>query len=170
MLNWACQYSLYKIQEGFYGLLKNFPNRHVAQLIKLVIFPLGKSFILPDDKLDHKVADILLSPSMSRDRLTEGIHIPDTINESLGLIEDSLIKAIAAERVEKKIREAIRSGVMKKGAKEKELKEALSNGVINDDEATTVRTAIAAMEEVIHVDDFSIDTQHKEKKSLLKAF
>jgi acyl-CoA dehydrogenase len=170
MLNWACQYSLYKIQEGFEGLLKNFPNRYVAQLIKLVIFPLGKSFMPPDDKLDHKVADILLSPSMSRDRLTEGIHIPDTINESLGLIEDSLIKAIAAEHVEKKIREAIRRGVMKRGAKEEELKEALSNGVINEDETATVRQAIAAMEEVVRVDDFSIATQHKEKKSLLKAF
>ena len=170
LLDWACQYALYKIQEGFDGLLKNFPNRHVARLIKLVVFPLGKSFILPDDKLDHRVADILLSPSMSRDRLTEGIHIPDTIKESLGLIEDSLIKAIAAERVEKKIREAIRSGVMKRGAKEEELKEALSNEVINEDEAATVQTAIAAMEEVIRVDDFSIDTQHKEKKSLLKAF
>jgi acyl-CoA dehydrogenase len=147
-LDWACKYALYKIQDGFDGLLKNFPNRCAASVIKLIIFPLGKSYTLPDDRLDHEVADLLISPSVSRDRLTEGIHIPGSIKEQLGLYEDALNKAVEAEPVEKKIRKAVREGILKRSARDVEWKEAVMAGVINSDEAALLRRANLARNEV----------------------
>jgi acyl-CoA dehydrogenase len=169
-LNWACQNALYTIQESFDGFLKNFPNRYMAWLMRLIIFPLGKSCCPPDDKVDHRVAEILLSSSIARERLTVGIHIPDSMEESLGLLEDALTKVIAAEPVEKKIRTAIRNGVLKRKAEEEALQEAVEAGVINNDEADLVRTAILIRKEVVRVDDFSKDTSEKENKNVLKAF
>jgi acyl-CoA dehydrogenase len=169
-LDWACKYALYKIQDGFDGLLKNFPNRCAASVIKLIIFPLGKSYTLPDDRLDHEVADLLISPSVSRDRLTEGIHIPGSIKEQLGLYEDALNKAVEAEPVEKKIRKAVREGILKRSARDVEWKEAVMAGVINSDEAALLRRANLARNEVVRVDDFLMDKKKKDKRSLLKAF
>ncbi|MEN8264243.1 MAG: acyl-CoA dehydrogenase [Nitrospirota bacterium] len=162
-LDWACRYALHQTQEGFYGFLKNFPNRFIANAMKLIIFPLGKSYALPDDRLDHNVAGLLISPSVSRERLTEGIHIPESVSESLGLIEDALEKVVAAESVEKKIREAIKSGILKRSSRDEEWKDAVMAGVIDNDEAALVRTAISARKEVVRVDDFSIAKKKKEK-------
>ncbi len=169
-LHWACRYTLHTIQESFDGLLKNFPNRYVAWFMRRIIFPLGKPYMPPNDKLDHSVADLLLSPFISRDRLTEGIHIPDSTKESVGLLEDALTKVIAAEPVEKKIRHAMKKGILKKTTQEEELKEAIKAGVINYDEAALIRTAIAARKEVIRVDDFAKGICEKENNRHLKAF
>ena len=169
-MDWSCRYALYQIQEGFDGLLKNFPNRYVASVMKLIIFPLGKSCTLPDDRMDHNVAGLLISPSVSRERLTEGIHIPESVSESLGRLEDALEKVIAAESVEKKIREAIRNGVLKRSSMDVEWKDAVIAGVINNDEAALVRTAISARKEVVRVDDFSDDSKEKNNKTMLKEF
>jgi acyl-CoA dehydrogenase len=168
-LRWACQYALYTIQESFEGFLKNFPNRYAAFLMRKIIFPLGKSYAPPDDRLDHTVADTLLSPSEARDRLTAGIHIPDTIEESLRLLEEALTRIIAAEPVEKKIRKAIRSGVLKKNTQGDGLEEAVKAGVINYDEAALVQAAIAVRKEVVRVDDFKTDQWKEEHKNVLKV-
>jgi acyl-CoA dehydrogenase len=169
-LDWSCQYALYTIQESFYGLLNNFPNRYAAWLIRRIIFPLGKAFLPPDDRSDHKVAELLLSPSVSRERLTEGIHVPVTTDESLGLIEDALKKVIAAESVEKKVRKAVKKGVLKRNTEEEMLSEAIAARVISYDEALLVRAATAARREVISVDDFSQDKREKDINRLVKSF
>jgi acyl-CoA dehydrogenase len=169
-LDWSCQYALYTVQESFYGLLNNFPNRYTAWLIRRIIFPLGKAFLPPDDGSDHKVAELLLSPSISRERLTEGIHVPVSTDESLGLIEDALKKVIAAEPVEKKVRKAVKKGVLKRNTEEEMLKEAIAAGVISNDEALLVRTAAAARGDVIRVDDFSQDKREMDINRLVKSF
>ena len=153
-IHWSCKYSLNTIYESFDGLIKNFPNRYIAMLLRLIVFPLGKSYPLPDDKLGHDVAKLLLSPSHARERLTTGIYIPSTIEEQLGLLEDALKKVVAAEPAEKKIDQAIRSGVLKRSAKVKEIEEALKTKVINKKEASLIHEAISARKEVIRVDDF----------------
>ncbi len=168
-LNWACRYTLYTMEKSLDALLKNFPNRYVAWFMRRVIFPWGKSYLPPDDKLDHSVADILLSHSNARDRLTEGIYIPDTVEESLRLMEDALTKVVAAEPAEKKIRKAIQSGVLKRNTEEETVKEAIKAGVINYDEAALLRDAIALRKEVVRVDDFSTDECTRADKNFLKA-
>ncbi len=170
LLDWSCKYALYKIQEGFDELLKNFPNRFIASVMNKIIFPLGKSYTLPNDRLDHKVADLLISPSVTRDRLTEGIHIPSDIKDQLGLYEDALKKVIEAEPVEKKIRKAVKEGILKRSAGDMDWKKAVTAGVISSEEAAQLQAANLARIEVVRVDDFEMDKNKKDKRSLLKAF
>lgn len=169
-LDWACKYALYRIQEGFHGLLNNFPNRYAARLIRRIIFPLGGTFLPPDDRLDHRVAEMLLSPSAARDRLTEGMHVPVDRDESLGRIEDALMKVVLAEPVERKVMKAVRDGVLQKGSDEEMLQEAVRTGVILHEEEALVRAAMAARNEVIRVDDFPTEKKEKKMNRLLKAF
>ncbi len=154
LVKWACEESLFTIQESFIGLLRNFPNRPVAWLLRLLIFPLGRPFAGPDDLLGHRVAGILLEPSPTRDRLTAGLFLPRSFTEPLGRLEDALPKVIAAEPVEKKLRDAVRTGKLKDQPEARLLEEGVKAGVVTSAEADILRQALAARAEVIRVDDF----------------
>lgn len=155
LVEWACEESLAAIQGSFTGLLRNFPNRPVAWLLRLLMFPLGRPFAGPSDRLGHRVAGILLEPSPARDRLTAGLFLPKSSTEPLGRLEDALHKVIAAEPVEKKLRDAVRAGSLKEQRDALLLEEGARAGVVSAAEAEILRMALAARAEVVRVDDFS---------------
>ncbi len=157
LLHWACQQSLYQIQLAFDGLFRNLPNRPVAWLLRLMLFPLGRHFRPPSDRLGHQVASLMLSPSPARDRLTDGIFLPTSLDEPLGRIEDALPKVIAAEPVERKLREALKDYQTDYRGLEGLLATALEQRIITEQEAEQVRAAEAARNEVIRVDDLAPD-------------
>ncbi len=154
LVKWGCEDCLLKIQESFMGLLHNLPFRPAAWLLRLFVFPLGRPFAGPSDSLGHRVANILLEPSEVRDRLTAGLFLPAELDEPLGRLEDALVKVIAAEPVERKLRDALKKGLLK-GRTEAEILEAgLGAGIITADEANAMQLALEARWEAIRVDDF----------------
>ncbi len=156
-VDWACQYNLQRIQTAFNGFLHNFPNRPVAMLLRWVIFPWGRRYAPPDDQLGHKVAKLLINPSEMRNRLTEGVFIPEDDNEAITLLESALRKVVDAEAVEKKIRsfqKSFRPGYADYNAM---LQAALEEGVIDKDEESILQQANEARNKVIAVDDFTFD-------------
>ncbi len=157
LLEWSCANSFRAIQLAFEGLFANFPNRPAAMLLRLVAFPLGLPDYAPRDRLGHRVAAILLTPSAVRDRLTAGIFIPTDQGEALGRLDDALPKVIAAEAVEKKVRDALKAQLIAAASDEQLLQEALRAGIITAGEAEIVAVAQAARQEVIRVDDFPAD-------------
>jgi acyl-CoA dehydrogenase len=154
LLRWGCEESLLKIQEGFSGIIHNLPLRPAAWLLRLIVFPLGRPFAGPSDRLGHQVANILLEPSSLRDRLTGGIFIPLEPGDPLGRLEDALEKVVAAEPVEQKLRDAVKAGRLKALRDESLLDAGLTLGVITSDEAQTLRLAMEARRDAIRVDDF----------------
>ncbi|MBC8412421.1 MAG: acyl-CoA dehydrogenase [Nitrospira sp.] len=168
LFDWASKYSLYEAQEALDGLIDNFPNRYAAGLMRVVIFPLGKRLAMPDDRNDHRVAELVMSDSESRDRLTDGIYIPDSMKEQLGLMEETLRKVIEAEAIEKKIKQALSDGALNIAHKGSELKEAVKAGIINSDEEVSVRTADLLRKEVVRVDDFSPEKMSRQNTNNAK--
>ncbi len=162
LLQWACDDALYQMQESLRGLLRNLPLRPLASVLRFMIMPWGKSYHLPEDKLGHQAASILLSPSPARDRLTHGIHVPRGEDEALGRLESALQKVIDAEVVERMLRSAVKSGKLTKMREDELVDRGLAEGVIEAHEAELVKAAIAARREVIKVDDFSPDYWNKE--------
>jgi acyl-CoA dehydrogenase len=154
LVKWGCEECLVKIQESFMGFLCNLPFRPAAWLLRLLIFPLGRPFAGPSDSLGRQVANILLEPSKLRDGLTSGLFLPAKLDEPLGRLEDALVKVIAAEPVQQRLRAAVKEGRIGKGTEEEMLEAGLHLGVIGADEANLVRLATEARREVIRVDDF----------------
>ncbi|HCC11769.1 MAG TPA: acyl-CoA dehydrogenase, partial [Atlantibacter hermannii] len=66
LLHWGVQDALHQAEQAIDDLLRNFPNAAVAGLLRVVIFPLGRRYDAPSDRLDHKVAQILQTPSATR--------------------------------------------------------------------------------------------------------
>ncbi len=157
LLQWACDDSLYQLQESLRGLLRNLPQQPLAAVLKFIIMPLGKSYHMPTDRLGHKAAAMILTPSAARDRLTDGIFVPTSRHEQLGRIEYALTTVIAAEEIDRMLRSAIKTGKVPKLKDDALIDASLAAGIIEQSEADIVREAVRARRDVIMVDDFSPD-------------
>jgi acyl-CoA dehydrogenase len=154
LVRWGCEESLRHIQEGFTGIIHNLPFRPAAWLLRLVIFPLGRPFAGPSDRVGQQIAAILLEPSPLRDRLTAGLFIPEDPADPLARLEDALAKVIAAEPVEQKLREAVKAGKLRKGTDGEVVAAGVEAGIITGDEADLLRQALEARSAATRVDDF----------------
>jgi acyl-CoA dehydrogenase len=162
LMNWAMWDAMFKAQTALEGVISNFPNRMIAALMRRVVFPLGRHYVIPSDKLGHDVAMLLLEPSAARDRLTAGMYLPTTGDDPVSLIERALVATLAAEPIEARIRAAVKErrldGKLAAGAGSDVLvARAQTAGVITSDECATVLAARELTAQVIRVDDFAQD-------------
>jgi acyl-CoA dehydrogenase len=153
LLHWSCQQALYEIQTACTALLRNYPNRPLAWLLRGFAFPIGARCRPPSDQLSHKIAALLLEPGTARDRLTQGIYLPAAEDEALARLEDALSKVVAAEPVEQMLRDAVREGRLREDGDL--LQQAVRHSVISADQAALVRAARAARAAATAVDDFA---------------
>ena len=154
LLKLGCAECLRGISDGFYGLTRNLPLRPAAWLLRILAFPLGLPSGVPDDRLVQSAARILMEPSAVRDRLTDGIYLPAELHEPLGRLEDALAKVIAAEPVERKLRDAVKDGRLMAGTDMTVLDAGLQAGIITGAEAEMLVASWEARREATRVDDF----------------
>ena len=75
------------------------------------MFPLGRPYVVPSDRLGHEVARLLIEPSATRDRLTAGMYLGRARRTiRVAEIERALAATIAAEPIEAKMRAAVKAG------------------------------------------------------------
>ena len=154
MVQWGCDMSLNIAQHRLSEILRNFPVRWVAKLLRFIVFPTGNYFRTPGDSLDHTIASILLAPSPTRDRLTDGIFVSDDPNDSVGRLEIALSKVIESDLIENRINHAVKAGNLKEGPQESLLKEAVILGIINQEELDVLHEGLVARKNAIKVDAF----------------
>ena len=102
-VRFGCEHALYEIQEALEGVLHNLPNRAVRPLV----FPLGPRYRPASDVTGALVARGLLEDHDARSGLTTGMYVPPSSDPGLGRLEAALREAVAAHRVETKIRDAV---------------------------------------------------------------
>ncbi len=162
LLRWACDEALYKAQQNLDGLIRNFPNRPLAWIVRWLVFPLGCRFRPASDRSGHQVATLLLSPSSVRDRLTAGIYLNDQPDQTIGRLEDALQAVVGAETVEVRIARARRSGQIKASDKAGLMIEAIKAGIVSSSDVEMLKLAEAKRREVIQVDDFPPNYWHSD--------
>ncbi len=153
LLNWALARARADTQFALIDVLRNYPNRAVAMILGLVVFPLGPRYRAPDDHLDSAVARLLLSPGSSRDRLTGMVYIGDE-NQQTGRLESALTLSIKADPIERKIKKASGRKAMTIGAMQRLVEDCLELSVIDQDEADILLAAARARRDAIQVDAF----------------
>jgi acyl-CoA dehydrogenase len=162
LMHWAIWDAMFKAQSAFEGVISNFPNRVIATLMRRIVFPLGRPYVVPSDAIGHDVASLLIAPSETRDRLTAAMFIGDSDDDPVGVIERALAATVAAEPIDAKIRAAIRDrrvdGRLPPGAGADLLADrAVAAGVITADDAHALVVHRELVEQVIRVDDFDRD-------------
>ena len=162
LMHWAIWDAMFKAQNAFEGVISNFPKRTIAFALRRIVFPLGRPYVVPSDRIGQHVARLLIAPSASRDRLTAGIHIGTRDDDPIGLIERALTATIAAELIEAKLRSAIKTGrldgsVPPGAGIEVLASRAQAAGIIGVDEVRALVAQRELVARVIRVDDFDKD-------------
>ena len=155
LLDYACQKTMHDAQQAMLAVFYNLPFHFVAKTLRALIFPFGKPFAPPSDKLIHEVAKLALSPSSTRDRLTEGCFITDDPNDRMGRIEHAFNLAIETEAIEKAFKKLVKAGKLKARMHTERISEAVEKEFISSDEGAQLLANWTAMREAIRVDDFT---------------
>ncbi len=154
LVNWSLARAKFEAQNALLAVLENYPSKAAAMLLKVIVFPLGRRYKAPNDVLDHTVADILLKPSQTRDRLTENVFISDEHGQT-GKLERALLLTEETQAIERKIKQALGRKAMLLAQTEQLAADSLEQGVINEKEAKLLVEAAQARNEVIQVDAFA---------------
>ncbi len=156
LVEWACRNLLYHAQEQLHGFLRNFPNRLLAGAMRAIVFPRGRHYSAPSDRLGRQVAERLTQPSATRQRLGEYIYTTVEPGNPLGLLEEALAMALQMEPLEKRIRiEGVKAGRISALDLPGQIEQALAAGLISDPEAQALRAFDRKVMNLVHVDDFA---------------
>jgi acyl-CoA dehydrogenase len=169
LMHWAIWDAMFKAQNAIEGVISNFPNRAIAAVLRRIVFPLGRPYVVPSDKLGHEVARLLIEPSATRDRLTAGMYLPKTETNIVGALELALDAALAAEPIAARMRDAAKAGRFAAKLNEDRIAAAFAAGVVTADEVSILRRAQRLVEQVIRVDDFAQDLGASEMRPLARA-
>ena len=156
LVEWSCRTLLYHAQEQLHGLLRNFPPqlRPVAALLRLLIFPRGRTYFAPADALGQKLAELITHPTQSRKRLCANAYVTPDPGNPLGALQEALVAATAAEPLQARLRDALRAGVLKSEHPLERIDEAEKNGVLKGPEAQELRRLDEMVMALVNVDDF----------------
>jgi acyl-CoA dehydrogenase len=168
LMHWAIWDAMFKAQNAFEGVIANFPNRFVAAILHWYIFPLGRPYEVPSDRLGHEVARCVIEPGATRDRLSAGMYLPDDENDAIGVIELALKAQLAVEPVEAKIRAAQKAKKVGAGDTALVAKHALEAGVITAAELAQLQRRNELRDKVVRVDDFPQDFGLEDAQSSAK--
>lgn len=158
LVEWACRSLLYQAQEQLHLFLRNFPNRPLAAVMRLLIFPRGLTYFPPSDRLGRAIVDLIMNPTAARERLSLHIYKTASANNPIGLLQEALVLSTMAESLEKRIRvDGVKTGRVTALDLPGQIAQALELGIVSPAEAAVLRDYDAKVSDLIDVDDFAAD-------------
>ena len=159
-VRWIGDYALHQIQTAFEEIFANLGSGPVRWLFNGPVrwyARINSMGSLPSDSLYKRVSDKLLVPGEERDRLTDGVFLPEADHESLHRIEKVLLQISDVLPVKARIKAAVKSGILKKAPLETLYRSAVENNVITADEHTLLIETDRDAHDVIQVDAYSTE-------------
>jgi acyl-CoA dehydrogenase len=143
LVEWCMADGTARINRAFDGVFANMPSRFAAVLLRMML-PLGSRREAPDE-LTQRCADLIMTPSAARERLTADLYLGRE-GDGVWLLEDAFGKAVGAEAILRRMKE-----------QKVDLKTAKETGLISDEESRRLIEAQEAIAKVVEVDDFAAD-------------
>jgi acyl-CoA dehydrogenase len=156
LVEWACRDLLYRAQEQLHGFLRNFPNRLLAGLMRAMIFPRGRTYFAPSDKLGAQLAQLAMEPGPTRDRLCRHAYRSEAGGNPLASLHEALQMAVRVEPIEKRLRvEGVKTGRIRSLDIPGQIREGLGLGILTEEEAALLLDYDRRIMHIINVDDFA---------------
>lgn len=169
IVEWSCQQLLHDCEMAMHSVIINFPHRWARVLLNVILRPLGNRRTKPIDELGHKLARILIEPCETRTRLTRFVYKNAGENCPIGRLEEAFNKICAVEEIERKVMRAVKDNALKTLTLLEQIDEALTSGLLTQEEAQHLREAELARQDVIKVDDFSDDELRRSERNELNV-
>ena len=168
LVRWAVRDALYQAQNAIDQILSNFPIKALATLLRWTIFPMGTPFRPPLDARNHECAKLALEPGAARDRLTGCVYVSRG-QDATGILEQAFLATIACEPIDRKLREAVRSGRLEVGPGIDTPVVARERNILTAEECAQWQRKEALRRNVIKVDDFPQDYGRAEALQKLES-
>lgn len=165
MVEWCCRTLLYGAQERLHGFLRNFPNPWVAGLLRLLVFPRGRTYFSPSDELGQNITELMISNSDARTRLCQDIYLACEPTNPLGLLQEALELTEQVKPIERKVFEAIRDGRISAQDTPAQIQQAQQLDIISQEEANQLHRFDEKVMALIAVDDFAMDELGAKKRA-----
>ena len=156
VVEWACRELLYQAQEQLHGVLRNFPVRWLAALMRACIFPRGRTYFAPTDRLHRGMAELVMNPGPVRERLCHCVYRTLEPGNMFGKLQQALELAQQAEPLEKKLRvEGVKTGLVCALDLPGQVVEGREAGILSAEEAALLEQYDRLVMDIINVDDFA---------------
>lgn len=154
VVRWICEDLLFKMQTQLDGILRNLPNRFVAALCRIVVFPRGCYLQAPNDHLGSKAAKMLTELTNLRVRMAHDLYVTPNDNNPAAKVNALMSEVLAVEALEKRVSSARRQYPLTSKTHAEWMETAVKHGVISPEEAKMLSKIYDAKMDVINVDDF----------------
>lgn len=155
LVEWSVRTLMYQAQESLHAFLRNFPNRWVAALLRVFIFPRGRTYSAPSDIIGAKIVTLLTTPGESRERLSEFAYKTLEPGNPLGLLQEALELHKEHEPIERRLRQARKDGLIASDYLGRQIGEAEKVQLISKAEARSLRAYHDKVTALLDVDDFA---------------
>jgi acyl-CoA dehydrogenase len=124
--------------------------------MRLVIFPRGRTYFAPSDRLGRRIVEPLMIPSETRERLSHGIYRTVEPGNPIGLLQEALVLSVSAEPLEKRLRvEGVKTGRVTALDLPGQIEQAAAIGLLNAAEAELLRDYDRKVMAIVDVDEFA---------------
>ena len=162
-VRFSLKYGLQQIQAGFDGIFDNLSIPGLTWFVKGWIGAWSRINSLSShitDNLTHAMVDVMISDTPTRARMIEGMYLPQNLDEQVGRLQNAFKIVNQADAAEKKIRKAIKEGVLPKRKVPTLIEEALNKSIITaEDKAVLLKSELIRFD-AIQVDDFNEEQYH----------
>jgi acyl-CoA dehydrogenase len=155
LVEWSVRTLMYHAQEQLHSFLMNFPNRPVAFLLRLVIFPRGRTYHSPADELGRKIVDLITKTGEARERLSQQAYTTLEATNPLGLLQEALQLSEKLAPLEQKLKQARKEGLITSEYFGHQIDEAERAEIIGAAETGALRDFHEKVLYLLSVDDFS---------------
>ena len=168
ILGYAMRRGLHEVQRCCDEILRNLPERASARVLRWMIFPWGRNWAPPSDRLTSEVALLLSESSAIRERLSAGMYLDLSEDDPIGCLEHALRLTEQYEPLAKRVRDAVKAGTIP-GYESDVPGAALRVGLVSDTEAEQLRALERALRRAIDVDDFAPEELWAPKRATDRA-
>ncbi|MDH3430157.1 MAG: acyl-CoA dehydrogenase [Gammaproteobacteria bacterium] len=155
LVEWSVRTLMYQAQESLHAFLRNFPNRWVAAFLRVFIFPRGRTYSAPSDDLSQKVVELMTRSGEARERLSHEAYTTLEPGNPMGQLQEALELAEKFAPMERRLKQALREGLIQSDYLGLQIEEAERAGVIVKKEAEELRVYHDKVAAILAVDDFA---------------
>lgn len=151
---WCLKYCLYHIQYAFEKFFVNFPFYFLGKLLRFIVFPLGRSYKLPNDKEDRQLVKFMTKISTFRNRMTKDCYLGKVQEDLIGRMEYAFKVWANATNIRKKVKEIQKRLCNNKLSIEQQLEYGLKHNILTKTEIAQFFNVKKAQEAAMQVDEF----------------
>jgi acyl-CoA dehydrogenase len=155
IVEWSSRFLLYRAQEQLHDFLRNFPNRWLAALMRAFVFPRGRTYFAPGDRLGAQLAELAMTPGPVRARLCRHAFIGGE-GYPLHDLEEALRLAQTVEPIDRRLRvEGVKTGRIMALDVPGQVAQGRELGILSAEEADLLLDYDRRIMRIINVDDFA---------------